>query len=132
MKSAKVVFFSCFFTRILSTFYAHFVHATIFNFLTEPDTDMFIENKKFPYRWVSPNIVKNIYWVHECAHAVCNFLTEPDTDMFIENKNVLYGRFSPNIMKNLYRVFVCAHARAQLFNGARYRHIYREQKCFLW
>ena len=42
------------------------------NFLTEPDTDIFIENKNVPYGRFSPNIEKKNYqvsanselWVH--------------------------------------------------------------------
>ena len=30
-------------------FYAHFKHMRVLNFLTEPDTDIFIENKNVPY-----------------------------------------------------------------------------------
>ena len=33
------------------------------NFLTEPDTDMFIENKNVPYGRFSSNIVKELYRV---------------------------------------------------------------------
>ena len=61
-----MIFFSFF-------FYAHFKCATIFNFLTEPDTDIFIENKKIPYGQFSTNIVTNLYRVHVCACA-CAYL----------------------------------------------------------
>ena len=37
------------------------------NFLTEPDTDMFIENKNVSYGRFSPNIVKKPYCV--CARV---------------------------------------------------------------
>ena len=33
------------------------------NFLTEPDTDIFIENKNVPYGRFSSNIVKELYRV---------------------------------------------------------------------
>ena len=35
------------------------------NFLTEPDRDMFIENKNVPYGRFSSNIVKELYRVSE-------------------------------------------------------------------
>ena len=42
------------------------------NFLTEPDTDILMENKNVPYGWFSPYLVKKNYVY------VCNFLIEPE------------------------------------------------------
>ena len=39
-------------------FYAHFKRMRVRNFLTEPDTDILIENKNVPYGRFSPNIEK--------------------------------------------------------------------------
>ena len=44
-------------------FYAHLKRMRVRNFLTEPDTDMFIENKNVPYGRFSSNIVKELYRV---------------------------------------------------------------------
>ena len=44
------------------------MHFTIFNFLKEPDTDIFIENKNVSYGQFSPNIVKKPYCV--CARVL--------------------------------------------------------------
>ena len=64
-----MVFFRFFFTRILRAFYAHFAQATILNFLTELDRDMFIENKKVLYGRFIPNMVNKIYRVRASALA---------------------------------------------------------------
>ena len=50
-------------------FYAHFKRMHVRNFLTEPDRDIFIENKNVPYCQISPNILKKKYWVCRYAHA---------------------------------------------------------------
>ena len=50
----------------LRAFYEHF---TIFNFLTELDTDIFMENKIDRHCRVSPNILKNLYRVRAYVHA---------------------------------------------------------------
>ena len=90
------------------------------NFLTEPDRDIFIENKNVPYCRFSLNILKKkITGCVVTRMRVHNFLREPDRDILIEKKNVSYGRISPNTLKTLYRVRACAHARAQIFNRAR-------------
>ena len=44
---------------------AFFTRMRVRNFLTEPDTDIFIENKNVPYGRFSSNIVKELYRVSE-------------------------------------------------------------------
>ena len=58
-------------------FYAHFTlilaHVQFFNFLTEPDTDILIENKNVPYGRFSSNIVKELYRVSENSELQVHF-----------------------------------------------------------
>ena len=91
------------FSFLFVYFYAHFKRVR--NFLMEPDTDMFIENKNVPDGRFSRNILKKLYRMR-VRMRVRNFLTEPDTNMFIENKNVPDGQFSPNIVKKLCHMHV--------------------------
>ena len=44
-------------------------HMRVRNFLTEPDRDIFIENKNVPYCRFSLNILKKNYRVRRYAHA---------------------------------------------------------------
>ena len=62
--------FFFFFCRILWAFYEH---ATIFNFLMEPDTNIFIQNKNVPYGRLSSNTVKKLYWVSENSELRVHF-----------------------------------------------------------
>ena len=59
-----------FFSFFLNAF---FTRMRVRNFLTEPDTDIFIENKNVPYGRFSSNIVKELYRVSENSELQVHF-----------------------------------------------------------
>ena len=58
---------------IIFLFFLNAFLTRVRNFLTEPDTDIFIENKNVPYGRFSSNIVKELYRVSENSELQVHF-----------------------------------------------------------
>ena len=91
------------------------MQATILNFLTELDRDMFIENKKVPYGRFIPNMLKNLYRVSASAHArahKCHFfcsvcvLCPGDFSVTVSSRMLKFGHHTIHVRAQKWHILV--------------------------